>query len=207
MYYAAREEHLEWLKKQLAKEEAELVDAEARVIELRGSVAYYKHAIEQLSPTASHSDSSLPNNSQQGDTSSSEESNSRQVRTNLLPEGNLRLLGEQDDDDDFADNDFEEGGDSGFEEGGESKRNPKDMLKPNFKGKTLGEIAELFLNHAKGRSLKPEFIAQNIFEFSSEEEFQRAKNSLATELRRGAREGRWEKHSRGRFRANPSDTF
>lgn len=197
MYYAARQQHIEWLEEKLAEEEAELAKAEARVIELRGSIAYYKQAIEQLSPTASDSDSSLPNNFQQGDTSSSEDSNSRQVRGNFLPFGTVKLC---------EDDDLEEEYDFEFEAGGESKRSPKDMLRPELKGKTLGDIVAMYLKGVKGKESNSDDIAKKIFEPSSEEEFQRAKNSLSTELRRGAREGRWKKNGRGMFSANP-DSF
>ncbi len=195
MYYAARQQHIEWLKEKLAEEEAELAILEARVIELRGSIVYYKQAIEQLSPTAPDSDSSLPNNFQQGDASSSDEdSNSRQVHRNLLPEGTVKLF----EDDELEEEDYFE-----FEAGSESKRNPKDMLRPKFKGKTLGDIAAMCLKASKGKELNSDDIAKEIFEASSEEEFQRAKNSLSTELRRGAREGRWKKNGRGMFSPNP----
>ncbi len=195
MYYAARQQHIEWLKEQLAEEETKLAEAEARVIELRGSIAYYKQAIEQLLPTAS--DSSSPNSSQEGDTSSYEDSNSRQVRKNLLPEGNVKL---------FEDEDFEEEDYLELEADDKNKRSPKDMLQPHLKGKTLGDIAAIYLKAAKGKGLSSDDIAQQIFEATSEEEFQRAKNSLSTELRRGAREGRWKKNARGMFSANP-DSF
>lgn len=192
MYYAARKQHIEWLEERLAEEEAKLREAEARVIELQGSVAYYKQAIEQLSPPPSATSSSA-NNSGKDNPVTQEESSFSPVRQTLLLESIEEVL--------------EEKGIEYYEDAAkwdrENKRNPKEMLRLEYKDFTLMEAATFFLEDAKGRALRIEDIAEKLFETYSQEEFQRAKNSLAAELRRGAREGRWQKNGRGMFFIDP----
>lgn len=207
MYYAAKEQHIAWLKEKLAAEEAELAKLEERIIELQGSITYYRQAIEQLSPKqaieqlsslASNADSPFSGYSPQRKDELSEQAVDSETRTlrNLLPEGNKEPV---------ESDDIEEENDIGldFEEEEGGKRSPKDMLRPEYQGKTLGEIALEWLIKAGGRPLSPDTIAERIFVTSSDEELQRARNSLATELRRGAKEGRWKKVGRGIFSANP----
>lgn len=86
------------------------------------------------------------------------------------------------------------------DEENKDKRNPKDMLLPRYKGQTLGDIAEKILNSVK-QPLDVDSITKVIFDVQNDDEYFRARNSLATELRRGAREGRWKKIGRGSFLA------
>ncbi len=81
-----------------------------------------------------------------------------------------------------------------------NKRSPKDMLLPKYKGQTLGDIAEKILNSVK-QSLDVDSITEVIFDTQNGDEYFRARNSLATELRRGAKDGRWQKTSPGCFQA------
>ena len=184
-YYAARQQHLEWLQENLAQEEAKLAEAQALVIQLQGSITYYRQAIEQLAPRSLESPDS---NSFQRDNSSQENSNSRKVgeHPNLL-EGSASQ----------PENDY-------FDKEGEERRKPKDMMRPQYKkeGKTLGDVIQEFLEAKIGKALGSEYITREIFEVLSDEDFQRAKNSLSAELRRGAKEGRWKQVGRGSFTAN-----
>ncbi|HEY9864305.1 MAG TPA: hypothetical protein V6D21_09045 [Candidatus Obscuribacterales bacterium] len=82
-----------------------------------------------------------------------------------------------------------------------NQRNPKDMFKPEFFRKTLGDAALIILDSCN-HPLNSDQITKRLFDYRSEDEYQRAKNSLSTELRRGAKEGRWKKIGRGFFAGN-----
>lgn len=82
-----------------------------------------------------------------------------------------------------------------------NQRNPKDMFKPEFSRKTLGDAALMILDSCN-HPLHSDEITKRLFDYRSEDEYQRAKNSLSTELRRGAKEGRWKKIERGFFAGN-----
>jgi hypothetical protein len=109
------------------------------------------------------------------------------------------LEDEELEDEDLEDEDLEN---EEFEEG--NKRKPKDILRPEFKDMTLGEAAQKIMDQYR-QPLKSEQIAKRIFDPKSNDERQRAKNSLATELRRGAKDGRWRKIERGCFISNLVD--
>lgn len=82
-----------------------------------------------------------------------------------------------------------------------NQRNPKDMFKPEFFRKTLGDAALTILDSCN-HPLNSDQITKRLFDYRSEDEYQRAKNSLSTELRRGAKEGKWKKIGRGFFAGN-----
>lgn len=72
------------------------------------------------------------------------------------------------------------------------------MLRTEFANKTLAEVAEIVLN-SRNQALAADDIAQAVFITENNDEYVRARNSLSTELRRGAREGRWQQIGRGSF--------
>lgn len=199
-YYAARQQHLEWLKENLAQEEAKLAEAHARLIQLQGSIVYYRQAIEQLAPGDSESPAST---SEHGNNSSQEDSDSRRhEHLNLIAGSTSQIetcqpLGWkiQERVPGFANYSDPEGG---------SKRKPRDMMRSQYKEKTLGDGIQECLEAKTGSVLGSEQITKYIFEVQSlsNEDFQRAKNSLASELRRGAKGGKWQQVGRGLFTAN-----
>lgn len=78
------------------------------------------------------------------------------------------------------------------------QRSPKEMLRSEFSGKTLGDVAEFVLRSC-GEAVNADDIAKLVFDTNSSDEYLRARNSLSTELRRGAKEERWKQVGRGLF--------
>ncbi|NES46356.1 hypothetical protein, partial [Moorena sp. SIO2C4] len=68
-------------------------------------------------------------------------------------------------------------------------------------GKTFWESVEIILDNFAA-PVNREQIVSRLFDAKSDDEQLRAKNSLSTELRRGAKEGRWKKVGRGLFASN-----
>ncbi|NEP29436.1 MAG: hypothetical protein F6K49_48830 [Moorea sp. SIO3I6] len=110
--------------------------------------------------------------------------------------GQVTFVDEELEEESFEENQRENQDD---EEG--QKRNPRDMLYPEFRGKTLREAVEIILDKFAA-PVNREQIASRLFDAKSDHEQLRAKNSLSTELRRGAKEGRWKKVGRGLFASN-----
>lgn len=81
-----------------------------------------------------------------------------------------------------------------------SRRLPKQMLRFEFRKKSLVQIIEAVLN-SQHKSLSADDIARAIFLTQNNNEYVRARNSLSTELRRGAKNGKWQKIGRGFYAA------
>lgn len=79
-----------------------------------------------------------------------------------------------------------------------SERRPKEMLRPEYLNKTLVEVAQEILEN-QNKVMGIDDIAKQAFAVKDEEEYERAKNSLAAELRRGAKDGKWKQAERGKF--------
>lgn len=80
------------------------------------------------------------------------------------------------------------------------RRNPMDMLKPEFKGMQLGNIVEHVLERHRG-PLTTTDIGRIIYDARDKDEFSRARNSLSAELRLGASKNppRWVKKGRSAY--------
>ncbi|MBH8567170.1 hypothetical protein I8748_34330 [Nostoc sp. CENA67] len=173
-YDTARQQHIRWLHKQIEEKMSALTEAEVRVSQLRADIEYFKLMLnihEKANTDALSQDTSIMLNSDQ---SSNGESNQSQTN-NLI----------------FADN-------TKYGVGDDNKRSPKEMLRAEFANKTLAEVAEIVLNR-RNEALTADEIARAIFITQDNDEYVRARNSLSTELRRGAREGRWQQIGRGSF--------
>lgn len=173
-YDTARQQHIKWLHKQIEEKTAALTEAEVRVSQLRADIEYFKLMLnihEKANTDALSQDTSIILNSDQ---SSNEESNQSQTNNPI-----------------FADN-------TKYGVGDDNKRSPKEMLRAEFANKTLAEVAEIVLN-SRNEALTADEIARAIFITQGNDEYVRARNSLSTELRRGAREGRWQQIKRGSF--------
>ena len=83
------------------------------------------------------------------------------------------------------------------------KRNPMEMVKPQFKGMQLGDIVELILRQNQKPMTTAE-ISRIIYDTDDKEEFARARNSLSAELRSGAAKEspRWLKKGRATYVAH-----
>lgn len=184
-YYIARQQHTEWLKQNLEREEQALAEAEARVIQLQGSVIYYKQALEQLAPSDSESTIRA---GEDGNNFSQEDADGRKQKDAviLLPSSRRYIQANY------------------VDEKGGIFHKPRDMMRLQYKNKTLGEAIAECLESKIGLALGPEQITKDIFEIESlsSEDRGRAKNSLSAELRRGAKEQRWRQVGRGLFAAN-----
>jgi len=84
------------------------------------------------------------------------------------------------------------------------ERRPKDLLKPRYSNMTLLEVAQEILDSQK-RVMSIDDIARVAFSLASGDEYERAKSSLAAELRRGAKEGKWRQAERGKFMSLDAD--
>jgi len=80
------------------------------------------------------------------------------------------------------------------------KRNPMDMVKPQFKGIQLGDIVELILKQNR-KPLTTSELSRMIYDTNDKDEFARARNSLSAELRSGASKEppRWLKRGRSTY--------
>ncbi|PZO20893.1 MAG: hypothetical protein DCF25_05955 [Leptolyngbya foveolarum] len=79
-------------------------------------------------------------------------------------------------------------------------RSPMDMLRNEFKGMRLGNIAAQVLDE-HSISLTTTELARLIYETKNSDEFSRARNSLSAELRTGVRDShpRWKKIGRNAY--------
>lgn len=185
---AAQHQHIEWLREQLAQRESQLADAKALVAQLQESTDYFRSMLAFLAPEQSESASQAMNGKQSELNScfAQDEDQNGSVATSSTVSD---------------DKDIENKNPEGEEGEEENKRNPKQMLCSSYVGMTLGDAAEAILNGFQS-ALNADDIAQIMFDVQDEEEYTRARNSLSTELRRGAKEGRWRKVGRGSFSSN-----
>lgn len=173
-YDTARQQHIRWLHKQIEEKISTLTEAEVRVSQLRADIEYFKLMLnihEKANTDALNQDTSIMLNS---DESSNGESNQSQTNNYI-----------------FADN-------AKYGVADDNKRSPKEMLRTEFANKTLAEVAEIVLN-SRNEALTADDIARAVFITENNDEYVRARNSLSTELRRGAKEGRWQQIGRGSF--------
>jgi hypothetical protein len=194
-YDAAHQQHLQWLQAQLIQQESKLAEAQAIVAQLQESVAYFREAIALVSRSEQN-----PTLTEKLPEQYSLTTNGRKEVVGLFTENGILNGGE------IASTNISDNEDSKLEDDREgketeetNKRSPKEMLLPQFREQTLGDIAEKKLKASAGKSLSSDELAKMMFETRSEDEYSRARNSLSAELRRGANEGRWKKVGRGIF--------
>ena len=110
---------------------------------------------------------------------------------------------EQDEEDENEFSYFEDqGNENSQEECVGDKRNPRDMLLSQFIPMTLAEAIEGVLGEYN-RPVTPEQVAKKMLQPQlAEDDFKRARHSLASEMRRGAKDGKWKKYGRGLFVVN-----
>lgn len=87
-------------------------------------------------------------------------------------------------------------------------RTPMEMVRPYFRKKGsiecgLSDIILRALNVSPDQPIATDDLVRRIYNARTDDEFSRARNSLTSELRRGARDGRWKKLGRS-FYASPS---
>lgn len=77
------------------------------------------------------------------------------------------------------------------------QRTPMDMIRNEYKGMMLGDIAAKVLDEHQS-VLTPKQLTEIIYDAKTDEEFERARNSLSAELRAGAKGNspRWKKIGR-----------
>ncbi|MDZ8110079.1 MAG: hypothetical protein RM338_31400 [Nostoc sp. DedQUE12a] len=181
-YDTARQQHIRWLHKQIEEKMSALTEAEVRVSQLRADIEYFKLMLnihEKANTDASSPDTSIMLNSNE-----SCNAGSNQSQTNNYT---------------FVDN-------TKYGLADDNKRSPKEMLRAEFANKTLAEVAEIVLN-SHNEALTADDIARAVFITENNDEYVRARNSLSTELRRGAREGRWQQIGRGSFASIKAEYF
>ncbi len=203
---SAHEELITWIKTRLDKTQQELAEAEAKLVEVkalvkqkRANVAYFQNKLEaELSSNelAAEISSALVEDREVNGNLLSEQAPTANPSANSGNVGQGIFL-----DDESQEESFEENERENQDDRESHKRNPRDMLYREFRGQTLGEAAEIILD-SFAYPVTPEQIASRLFDPKSDHEQLRAKNSLSTELRRGAKEGRWKKVGRGLFASN-----
>ncbi|NET67990.1 MAG: hypothetical protein F6K63_27835 [Moorea sp. SIO1G6] len=202
---SAQEDHINWIKTRLEQTQQELAEAEANLLKLnnlveqkRANVAYFKDKLEaELSSNdidivadiaiALHEKTEV-NSNHLSEQNTTVNSNGNVGKVNFF-------------DDELEEKSFEENQIKNQEDEEGDKRNPRDMLYPEFRGKTFCEAVEIILDNFAA-PVNREQIVSRLFDAKSDDEQLRAKNSLSTELRRGAKEGRWKKVGRGLFASN-----
>lgn len=193
-----RQKLIALVKEQLAQEESKLAETEARLVQLRedlaqlqDSVAFFRNELVRLMGDEAES---APGEINGGGSELSIYTETGE------PNGGQSTSSSFSEDEDIEGQDLEddETGDEG------SKRNPKQMLRPEYARMKMAAAAQVILDRYKA-PLTAEYIAKIMFEEGSDEENFRAKNSLSAELRRGAKDGRWRKLGRGLFVSNSVD--
>ncbi|NEP36477.1 MULTISPECIES: hypothetical protein [unclassified Moorena] len=202
---SAQEDHINWIKDRLKQTQQELAEAEANLLKLnnlveqkRANVAYFKDKLEaELSSNdidmvadiaIALQEKNEVNSNHLSEQDTTVNSNSNVGKVNFF-------------DDELEEKSFEENQIKNQEDEEGDKRNPRDMLYPEFRGKTFWEAVEIILDNFAA-PVNREQIVSRLFDAKSDDEQLRAKNSLSTELRRGAKEGRWKKVGRGLFASN-----
>jgi hypothetical protein len=77
-------------------------------------------------------------------------------------------------------------------------RDPIQMLRPQFAGKSMGQIILSILGETNA-PMEPQDVAKAAYSTDTEEEFIRARNSISVALRTGAGRKGWRKLGRGLF--------
>ncbi|NEO72030.1 hypothetical protein [Moorena sp. SIO3H5] len=200
---SAHEELIIWIKTRLDQTQRELAEAEANLVEVKAlveqkqaNVAYFQDKLEaELSRNelAAEISSALVEDREVNGDMLSEQAPTENPSGNV---GQPTFFDDESEEESFEENERENQDDRESH-----NRNPKDMLYREFRGKTLGEAAEMILD-SFAYQVTPEQIASRLFDAKSDDEQLRAKNSLSAELRRGAKEGRWKKVGRGLFASN-----
>ncbi|WP_424099325.1 hypothetical protein [Moorena producens] len=200
------EELITWIKTRLEQTQRELTEAEANLVEVktlveqkRANVAYLQNKLEDELSTnelAAEISSALLEDLEVNGNLLSEQAPTANPSANSGNVGQPTFFDDESEKESFEENERENQDDRESH-----KRNPRDMLYREFRGQTLGEAAEIILD-SFAYPVTPEQIASRLFDPKSDDEQLRAKNSLSTELRRGAKEGRWKKVGRGLFASN-----
>lgn len=82
-----------------------------------------------------------------------------------------------------------------------NERAPMEMVRPYFQPegdakRGLNEIILRALNDSLGQPVTTDDLVRKIYDTRTDDEFNRARNSLSSELRRGAKDGKWRKLGR-----------
>lgn len=203
---SAQEDHITWIKTRLEQTKRELTEAEANLVEVkalveqkRANVAYFENKLE--AELSSNDDIAADNDDIAAEISRAFQeievngNHLSEQATTVNSSGNLGQVT-------FCDDELEE---ESFEENQNNeeshKRNPRDMLYPEFRGKTFGEAVEIILDKFAA-PVNRQQIASRLFDAKSDHEQLRATNSLSNQLCQGVKAGRWKKVGRGLFASN-----
>ena len=188
-----REQHVKWLKEQIAQQKSELAEIQAKAVQLKASIVYYEGMLALV--VADEVASTLTDVFSETET----------LTLNGSPVASTSSLG--------ADEHLKGGipnVSSAFEDAGLEKasyknrhqRNPVEMKRPQYEKLTFAESIEKVLNDRQ-KPMLVDHIVEAIFDAESEEELWRAKNSLSVELRRGAEtHKKWKKVARKTYASN-----
>ncbi|MEG4084360.1 hypothetical protein [Microcoleus sp. POL10_C6] len=188
------EQHVKWLKEQIAQRKSELAEVQAEAVQLKASIVYYEGMLALVAPDEvastptevfSETETLTLNGSQVASTSSF--CGDGHLKGGLP---NVNLASE--------DADLEKASSQN-----RLQRNPVEMKRPQYVGLTFVESIEKVLNDSQEPMLVDR-IVEAIFDAEPGEEFFRAKNSLSGELRRGAHNEykRWKKLGRNLYASN-----
>ncbi len=86
------------------------------------------------------------------------------------------------------------------------RREPTEMLRPEYQGMPMFDIIASILD-SNLKELSYEDVARIAYDTNSEDEFERAKASIAAQLRVGASKQKWVKTGRGTFASKATTAF
>lgn len=189
-----REQHIKWLKEQIAQQNSELAEIQAKAVQLKASIVYYEGMLALVAPDEVASTLT--------DVFSETETlifNGSQVASKISAcadenlKGGISNVSLADEDASLEKASFQN----------RHQRNPVDMKRPQYVRLTFAECIEKVLKDRQEPMLVDQ-IVEAIFDAQSEEEVWRAKNSLSVELRRGAdpQFKRWKKLNRYTYASN-----
>lgn len=79
-----------------------------------------------------------------------------------------------------------------------NRREPMDMLRPQYIGMLMADIIDSILSDSP-QILSSDELTNIAYETENDDEFERAKASISAQLRIGAKQGKWVKVGRGSF--------
>ncbi|NES83729.1 MAG: hypothetical protein F6K10_21235 [Moorea sp. SIO2B7] len=202
---SAQEDHINWIKTRLEQTQQELAEAEANLLKVkdlveqkRANVAYFQDKLEaEISSNDIDIVADIASALQE-----KVEVNGNHLSESVTTVNSNGNVGKVTFFDDESEQEYFEKNERKNQEDEEGdKRNPRDMLYPEFRAKTFGEAVEIILDNLAAPVNRKQ-IASRLFDAKSDHEQLRATNSLANQLHQGVKEGRWKKVGRGLFASN-----
>jgi hypothetical protein len=79
------------------------------------------------------------------------------------------------------------------------------IRKVQWEGLTINEIIERILNTSPDMAFRPSEIAAGVYEIESDTDLKMVMHNMRSYMQRGARDGKWERVGRGKFKAKSTE--